>query len=223
MKISEIFYSLQGEGQLLGVPSVFLRTAHCNLHCRWCDTPYTNWQPHIQDLSIEDIYHQLTHFKVKPIVITGGEPCLQPELPQLCELLHATGHHITLETNATLFMPLKAHLVSMSPKLANSVPDSTKAAHHQRQRLNPTVIHQFLTHHQCQVKFVVDHPTDLQEINELVHNIPIPKEQVILMPQGQHPAELAQRQHWLAEICKTEQYRYSPRLHITLWGNQPGT
>jgi len=55
MKIAEIFYSIQGEGMLTGVPSVFVRTSGCNLRCVWCDTPYTSWSPEGSDVTVEDI------------------------------------------------------------------------------------------------------------------------------------------------------------------------
>src|SRR5581483_10624102 len=63
LKISEIFYSIQGEGSLVGVPSVFVRTSGCNLRCIWCDTPYTSWEPEGQELSLEEIGKIVTGFK----------------------------------------------------------------------------------------------------------------------------------------------------------------
>ena len=56
MKYSEIFYSIQGEGQLVGLPSVFFRTSYCNLRCIWCDTPYTSWQPENKDIALQPFF-----------------------------------------------------------------------------------------------------------------------------------------------------------------------
>jgi len=59
MLISEIFYSIQGEGELTGVPSVFVRTSGCNLCCNWCDTMYASWEPEGDEMSVEEIVHQV--------------------------------------------------------------------------------------------------------------------------------------------------------------------
>lgn len=74
MKIAEIFYSLQGEGSLVGAPSVFVRTSGCNLRCSWCDTPYTSWNPEGQDLSNEQIAAEVSQYHAPYVVLTGGEP-----------------------------------------------------------------------------------------------------------------------------------------------------
>ena len=78
MKISEIFYSIQGEGSLIGVPSVFVRTSGCNLRCTWCDTPYTSWQPEGQLLSVDEVISQVEAYKARHVVVTGGEPMIAP-------------------------------------------------------------------------------------------------------------------------------------------------
>jgi 7-carboxy-7-deazaguanine synthase len=84
MRISEIFYSVQGEGILAGVPSVFIRTSGCNLRCSWCDTPYTSWKPEGEDLSIDEVFDRATAFTAaRHVVITGGEPMIASGVVEL--------------------------------------------------------------------------------------------------------------------------------------------
>ena len=225
MKFSELFYTIQGEGKFVGVPSVFFRTSYCNLRCIWCDTPYTSWTPEDKDITVAAAVEAITKFGCKHIVITGGEPFIQvKELSRLCEELNQRGHHITVETNATVFAPIAADLISMSPKLRNSnpAPDNRFFKRHERGRICPDVIRKFLNHYECQVKFVVDSPEDIEEIRTLKVEIPIPAEKIVLMPQGITPEELQPKQEWLVEICKAERYRYSPRIHVDIWGSKRG-
>ena len=72
MRISEIFYSIQGEGELTGVPSVFVRTSGCNLRCSWCDTPYASWSPEGPEMAIEDILAEVDKHPTRYVVLTGG-------------------------------------------------------------------------------------------------------------------------------------------------------
>src|ERR1700704_5838800 len=102
MKVSEIFYSIQGEGMLTGVPSVFVRTSGCNLRCVWCDTPYTSWTPEGPEMAIEEIAKEVARYPATAhVVITGGEPMLFPSVVELAARLKAAGHHITIETAGT--------------------------------------------------------------------------------------------------------------------------
>ena len=225
MKFSELFHTIQGEGQLIGVPSVFFRTSYCNLRCVWCDTPYTSWHPEDQDITVAESVAKITQYGCKHVVITGGEPFIQSEaLIELCRELHARGHHITIETNATRFAKVDAHLISMSPKLRNSNPsaDDRFFKRHERDRIHPDVIRKFLDAYTCQVKFVVDAPEDLVEIQALQKKIGIPAETILLMPQGTTPTVLQQKQEWLVNLCKKEGYRYSPRVHVDIWGDKRG-
>jgi 7-carboxy-7-deazaguanine synthase len=225
MKFSEVFHSVQGEGLLVGVPSVFFRTSYCNLRCVWCDSPYTSWSPEDRDISVEEASRVIRAYGCRHVVVTGGEPFIQQrELAELCALLDAAGHHITIETNATIYVPVRAHLISMSPKLASSNPPKTARlfAVHESKRIAPDVIRAFLNNYPCQVKFVVDAPDDLEEIGELVRRVPIPEDAVVLMPQGRDAAEARQRLPWLAEACKQTGYRLSPRLHLDIWGARRG-
>lgn len=225
MKYSELFYTIQGEGKLIGVPSVFFRTSYCNLRCIWCDTPYTSWNPENKDISIADSVAAISKFECKHVVITGGEPFIQgKELVALCSALDKQGYHITIETNATIFVEVNADLISMSPKLENSnpPPDNRFFKRHHRERISPKVIRQFLDVYNCQVKFVVDRPEDLSEIQTLQQEIDIPSETILLMPQGITPQLLREKQEWLVDLCKQYGYRFSPRVHVDIWGEKRG-
>ena len=85
MKISEIFYSIQGEGKRSGVPSVFVRASGCNLRCTWCDTPYASWNPEGKDWPVDRILSEVKNFGAKDVVLTGGEPVIMPEIGELCD------------------------------------------------------------------------------------------------------------------------------------------
>lgn len=125
MRINEIFYSLQGEGFLVGVPSVFIRLAGCALRCRWCDTKYAWDQTAGQDYSIVAIAEAIQKWPCRFVVITGGEPMINSDLPQLAQQLKAAGKHITIETAGIVFVPdLPCDLMSISPKLSNSTPST---------------------------------------------------------------------------------------------------
>src|SRR5262245_15641553 len=229
MRIAEIFYSIQGEGILTGVPSVFVRTTGCNLRCTWCDSPYPSWQPVGDDLPLDAILAQMTAFPARHAVVTGGEPLLAPAIEELCQGLRRAGYHITLETAATVFKPVACDLASLSPKLGNSTPHDREggrfALRHDRLRLQPAVIRQFLEHApEHQLKFVIDRPDDVREALDLLDQLPpVDPARVLLMPQGVTREALAERGPWLAEACKQHGFRFCPRLHIELYGNQRGT
>jgi 7-carboxy-7-deazaguanine synthase len=229
MKVSEIFYSIQGEGKLVGVPSVFVRASGCNLRCTWCDTPYTSWEPEGEELTVPQIAAQVAAFGARHVVLTGGEPMIMPEIAELCDALKARGHHVTIETAATVFKAVKLDLASLSPKLANSTPVEREggrfAAAHERQRMNVPVIQAFIdSSPDFQLKFVVSSATDLTEIRAILDQLKgWQAEDVLLMPEGIDTATLADRAGWVSEICKREGFRYCPRLHVALYGNQRGT
>ncbi|MBV8896612.1 MAG: 7-carboxy-7-deazaguanine synthase QueE [Acidobacteriaceae bacterium] len=226
MKIAEIFYSIQGEGTLVGVPSVFVRTSGCNLRCTWCDTPYTSWQPQGEELSVQQIADHVQAYASSHVVITGGEPMIAPRIAELAQTMRALGAHITIETAGTVFQQLPCDLMSISPKLANSTPwerDGGRwAATHERLRHQPDVLKALLAEYRYQLKFVVAGPDDLAEIETMQRELGAPAQNVVLMAEGVNRDVLRDRGLWLAEICKERGYRFSPRLHVELWGDRRG-
>jgi 7-carboxy-7-deazaguanine synthase len=229
MRIAEIFYSIQGEGILAGVPSIFIRTSGCNLRCHWCDTPYASWKPEGPEMSIEEILKKISEWDCNHIVLTGGEPMIASDLPELAEALKNQGKHITIETAGTILPnSISCDLASISPKLSNSTPslerDPAWAKKHDSTRLQPEVISEWIRKYPVQLKFVVSSENDLAEIKHLRSRLPpVPLDQILLMPEGIDVKTLAARSPWLVEICKREGFRFCPRLQIELFGHTRGT
>lgn len=227
MRISEIFYSIQGEGRLSGVPSVFIRTSGCNLRCVWCDTPYTSWSPDGKEMSLDEILHAVESYPLSHVVLTGGEPLLSHEIEELSVTLKTAGAHVTIETAATIFKPVSCDLVSMSPKLSNSTPwqkqNGRFAAMHDQHRLNYNVVQRFIDSYDYQLKFVVDREQDFAEVRQIVDALKnVDTSRVLIMAQARNRRQLHQKSRWIVELCKKFGYGYSPRLHIELYGNRRG-
>ena len=224
MKISEIFYSVQGEGGLVGVPSIFIRTSGCNLRCSWCDTPYASWHPEGEELSIDRILELTAEYRAaRHVVLTGGEPMIMPGIVELSERLRERGLHITIETAGTVHAPVACDLMSISPKLSNSTPEGVFRTQHERLRIQPDVLRQLIAEYDYQLKFVIANEPDLAEARQLIATLNAPSQKVILMPEGISAEVLNDRGFWIAELCKEHGYRFSPRLHVHLYGNRRGT
>jgi 7-carboxy-7-deazaguanine synthase len=227
LRISEIFYSIQGEGTLAGVPSVFVRVSGCNLRCVWCDTPYTSWSPEGEIRSVDQVREEVEqHTGAHHVVITGGEPMLFEAVSELAAALRDDGFHITVETAGTVYRDVVCDLMSISPKLANSTPWLREAgrfaASHESARYRPEVLRQLMESYPYQLKFVVASQEDLPEIRRIVEETRAERERILLMPEGTQPVVVAERGRWIAELCKEQGWRYSPRLHVELWGDQRG-
>ncbi len=236
----EIFHSIQGEGKNLGQPSIFVRTALCNLHCIWCDTDYTwNWKgtrfPHVYDsrpgyekYNIEEVVAELTVEKVaalvrkypcKNVVLTGGEPMMQQE--GLLELMDELGedYWFEIETNGTIIPKLafdaRINQYNVSPKLANS-------NNPQRLREKPKAYRFFADNSKAVFKFVIADPEDLDEVLSLIEKYDISSKKVYLMPEGISAESLADKQAWLVEVCKKHGFHFTSRLHVLIYGSKRG-
>lgn len=225
-KVAETFYSIQGEGILAGVPSVFVRLSGCNLRCDWCDTPYSSWKPEGEELYLGTILADVRRHWGTHVVVTGGEPMIHVGIVELTQKLKELDQHITIETAGTAFEPVVCDLMSISPKLGNSTPARREggrwAAQHDRLRYQPEVLKQLIAAYPYQLKFVVRERTDLPELQGIVKDLGADKSRVMLMPEGVDPGTLYGRAQWIVDACKEFGYRYCPRLHIDIWGNERG-
>lgn len=222
----EVFVSIQGEGASIGVPSVFVRLALCNLQCQWCDTRYTwDWtkfdpRETIVRVEAHDLVRRIAQTGITNVVITGGEPLLQQgQLAAIATELKSMQHRIEVETNGTLEPCAQlTELVdqwNVSPKLANS-------ANAQHKREIATALGWYAACPRAYLKFVVRDSDDIYEVENLVARYSVPVHKVILMPEGNDAQTVARRASWLAEQCCKCGYRFSTRLHVLLWGDERG-
>jgi 7-carboxy-7-deazaguanine synthase len=220
MVVNEIFHSIQGEGLLAGTPSVFTRLAGCPVGCVWCDTKYA-WDANDgEELPIPEIVNRIVHWPCRFVVITGGEPIVNPELPDLAKALKERNKHITIETAGIKFVAgLACDLMSISPKLSNSVQagEETPAIQYL------SSLKQLIRRYPYQFKFVVDSPDDLPEIQRTIEQIGgVSAEKVMLMPQAKKRDELIAKSPMVAELCRETGYVFCQRLHILLYDGVKG-
>ncbi|MEO6696349.1 MAG: 7-carboxy-7-deazaguanine synthase QueE [Ignavibacteria bacterium] len=242
MKISELFYSIQGEGKRSGSPSFFIRTNFCNLRCRFssgnlCDTAYTSWYPednkNLGDVEISFILGEYKKVNCADVVITGGEPTMYPEeLSVLCSELKKMNNNvfITIETNGTIINDFVDHtdLISVSPKLGSSIPFETEYEKmHGKNRINIDVLKKYNSLKQkgaidIQWKFVFTSRNDIMEILDLQSLVGFEYSDIYLMPEGITIDDLSKNRVLTIDACKEFKFNYSERIHILAWGNMRG-
>ncbi|WP_129115607.1 7-carboxy-7-deazaguanine synthase QueE [Halegenticoccus tardaugens] len=239
LPINELFVSLQGEGTLAGVPSVFVRTSGCNLRCWFCDSYHTSWEPTHAWMSVDDVVDEVRGYDADHVVLTGGEPLVHDASETLLRRLADLGYHTTVETNGTILpeSDVPISLASVSPKLASSTPtaeldpkgDGEWAERHESRRVDLDALATLVERYDRQLKFVVTGPEDMSEIEALVADVrkaahaPLPDEDVLLMPEGQTREALAETRTVVADLAIEHGYRYTPRLHVDLWNDAPET
>lgn len=222
MKVSEIFYSLQGEGGLVGVPGVFIRLAGCPLRCKWCDTGYAWSADTGEEMDIERIIEETEKQNTDYVIVTGGEPMVQNDLPELLKSLKSNGKHITVETAGIVYRQnLDCDLMSISPKLSNAGLEQPETDAFRSPDVD--VLKKLTADYDYQLKFVIDKPEDIGEVQDILGKIgEIEREQVFLMPQAATRQEFMEKAAFVAELCKRTGFRFSERLQILLWDTKRG-
>lgn len=181
-------------------------------------------------MEVEQILEEVAQHPGRHVVLTGGEPMIAPGIHELAFQLSERGYHITIETAATIAPGgIACDLASLSPKLAHSAPDArlddTWRRKHAELRWQPQVVATWIGVGNFQLKFVVSTEADVTEMETMLRETEclIPPAKILLMPEGVTVAALRARSGWLGELCKARGYRFAPRLHIELYGNQRGT
>ncbi len=228
LAVSEVFGpTVQGEGPSAGQRAAFVRLAHCNLVCGWCDSAYTwSWERHdpaaeIHMRSVDDVFGTLDESLGTAggrVVVTGGEPLLQQRhLVPLLERCGDRGWPVEIETNGTVAPTADvAALVSqfnVSPKLANSGMPPER-------RLKPAALAALTATGKAIFKFVVADPGELDEVAEIVATHEL--EPIWVMPEGTEQDVVLERLRTLADPVVARGWHLTPRLHILLWGDERG-
>ena len=232
----EVVYSIQGEGISMGFPSIFVRLSNCNLHCIWCDTPYTwNWEKtnfkHPEkairsdsqgEISIDLLVREITKHPCLRVIFTGGEPMIQQkDLVKVMSNLrnNNSDYYFEIETNAT-FTPSTqlrqlVNQFNLSPKLSN-------CGDSEHLRLKPKALSFFSSLSNTSFKFVIETEQDLKEVEHIKNEYKIHPSKILLMPQARTSESLKEAQERLITICKTKGFRYTDRLHVRIYGNKKG-
>jgi 7-carboxy-7-deazaguanine synthase len=171
---------------------------------------------------------RIANYPERHVVITGGEPLLAPDIENLTAAIKKNGYHVTVESAGTIFRSVRCDLISLSPKLSNSTPRRRQggryAARHEARRLNPAAIQTFIDRYDYQLKFVVDRPEDLQEVQEVLRTLSgVDPSRVLMMPQGTTKDELRDKARWLRPLAERHGFGFTARRHIELFGNRRGT
>jgi 7-carboxy-7-deazaguanine synthase len=216
MIVNEIFYSIQGEGFIAGIPSVFIRLAGCPLSCSYCDTVYARDYNDGEELTAEQIIEKVKAHPARHAVVTGGEPLVEQDMSErqglrkLLTLLKKEEKHITIETAGLKFLPhLPCDLMSISPK-----PPA-------KDSLNE--IRRLIQNYDYQLKFVVANDNDLIQAEELLAELgKYDHDKVMLMPRAATREQYLKTAPMVAEMCKQTGLAFSPRLQILLWQGKKG-
>ena len=246
LPIIELYPCLQGEGSRRGNPSFAIRTTGCTHRCYfgehggWCDTWYSSIHAIKGKFSFNNVLALLKQFpQVKEIMLTGGAPSMQPAIiNELSHIANEQGLFITLETEGSHFIktdyPLG--LISLSPKLSNSIPklgvktpqgkqvDQAFIDQHNKYRLNFTAMQSMIHfHHDYQLKIVSDSSShNIKEIKTIQQRLNIPNHKVYLMPAGVTQDEMIKQYPIVMEAALKEGFCFSGRDHIIAYDDKIG-
>ena len=207
MKINEIFYSLQGEGKLVGLPTIFIRSTGCNLRCSYCDTTYAYHQG--TEMTIEEIIHSIKKWRCKRVCVTGGEPVLQEDLMSLLSSLSKNSYEVSLETNGSMdvtpFVSLENLLISLDIKCPSS------GMHDKMLFSNISSLRPI-----DQLKFVISDKKDFTYASSIISQYK-PLCPVIMQSSTGNLQDLAD---WV--LTSKQDIRFGIQLHKLIWGDKKG-
>jgi len=209
LRITEIFFSIQGETSKIGLPTVFIRLTGCPLRCQYCDTSYAFYGGEV--MLFEDIIHRVTKFNCKDVCVTGGEPLAQANSKKLLKDLADLDFQVSLETGGSISLEGIDERVKIIMDI--KTPDSGESTKNRWENLE-------LLKQSDELKIVICSREDYQWSKEIIEQYKISEKCPILFS----PCAESIDPRDLAEWILTDQLpiRFQMQIHKILWDNQPG-
>lgn len=206
MKINEIFYSIQGEGQWMGLPNIFIRTTGCNLRCSYCDTKYA--YKNGDDMDFEMIFDCIKNYPSKYICITGGEPLIQKDTVELIDFLIKKNFFLSLETNGSISIKDLIEKKSLMISLDIKCPSSNMHKKMDFENIS-------LLRDKDQIKFIIKNRNDYEYAKKIIKKF---KLNVAIFFQPIWGGSLKNLSSWI--LKDGLEVRISIQLHKIIWGNR---
>ncbi len=209
LRITEIFYSLQGETRTVGLPTVFIRLTGCPLRCHYCDTAYAFSGGTL--MSLPAILEQVALYHSHYITVTGGEPLAQPACFVLLQLLCDQGYEVSLETSGAL------DVGQIDPRVIKVIDLKTPGSGESHRNLYSNLDH--LNPHD-QIKFVITDRVDYEWSCMTLKNYQLSERCDVLFSPSHEQLSAVDLAEWILadRLC----VRFQLQLHKILWGNKPG-
>ena len=209
LRLTEIFFSLQGEASRVGLPTVFVRLTGCPLRCSWCDTTYsfTGGEP----ATIESVLAEVAKYPARQVCVTGGEPLAQKECLPLLTALCDAGYEVSLETSGAL------DIAAVDPRVARimdlKAPDSAESARNRWENL-------VLLNSRDEIKLVIASRADYEWARDVLRQRQLDARCPVLFSPAQGLIEARALAEWILEDGLN--VRFQMQLHKLLWGNIKG-
>jgi 7-carboxy-7-deazaguanine synthase len=209
LKITEIFFSLQGEALTVGIPTTFVRLTGCPLRCRYCDTAYAfsggEW------MSLDEIMQQVGAIDTRYVTVTGGEPLAQACCIDLLRLLCDAGYKVSLETSGAL------DVANVDERVAKVMDIKTPGSGEEERNRLQNIEH---LRAQDQIKFVICDENDYQWSRQFVADHQLKERCEVLFSPSNQQLDARDLADWILRDALP--VRMQMQLHKLLWGDQPG-
>jgi 7-carboxy-7-deazaguanine synthase len=209
LKLTEIFYSLQGEADTVGIPTVFIRLTGCPLRCQYCDTAYAfhggEWW------LLEAILERVREFQARHVCVTGGEPLAQQQCLALLRALAEAGYRVSLETSGAMVID------AVDPRVIRVVDVKTPGSREEHRNRYEQLA---LLRPEEQIKFVLCDRADYEWSRDKLASMQLAQRCQVLFSPSHEQLPARQLADWI--LADRLPVRFQIQLHKYLWGNEPG-